>query len=44
MFWRPIVNGVLSYKDAAEGGPELLFEANAALNEHIRLQKPKGKK
>jgi len=35
------VNGVLSYSEAAEGTPELLYEANEALNEHIRLQRPK---
>ncbi len=47
LFWRPIVNGVLTFTEASEGGPGLLLEGNAALNEHIRIQnkanKPKGK-
>jgi hypothetical protein len=43
-FWRPVVYGVLSFTEAAEGDPELLNEANAALDNKFLTEKTASKK
>jgi hypothetical protein len=43
-FWRPVVYGVLSFTEAAEGDPELLNEANAALDNKFLTEKAASKK
>lgn len=35
MFWRPIVNSVLTYTEASQMHWDELMEANAALDLHI---------
>jgi hypothetical protein len=43
-FWRPVVYQVLSFTEAAEGDPELLNEANAALDNKFLTEKAASKK
>lgn len=41
MFWRVVLNKVLTFKEASEGTPEDLINANAALDIKIEIEKKK---
>jgi hypothetical protein len=44
IFWKPIIFGVLTYTEAAEGDPELLFEAGGAVDLKIEFENKRYKK
>ena len=43
-FWKPIIFGILTFTEASEGDPEMLFEACAAADLKIEFENKKYNK